>query len=153
MNALSRPVILVVDADPLSLTATAAVLHCSEYEVHCAASREAALKGARSLELDLVICDLDIGGVDGGSILDEIRQIPQRSDVPVMYASPCQVPEVIRRNHVQGAVYHLRKPFDPKVLLELVETALWMPHLVRTHVRQPHFRLDASPIQPNAAVQ
>jgi CheY-like chemotaxis protein len=152
MTSLGRAIVLVIDADPLSLTATSAVLHCADYEVHCAASREAALKAARDLELDLVVCDLDIGGIEGYAILDEIRQIPQRGDVSVMFSSACQQPEVIRKSHAQGATYHLRKPFDPQVLLELADKALWMPHLVRTKIRQPHFQIAPIVPTPNSTV-
>ena len=152
MTCLARAMVLVIDADPLSLTATSAVLHCADYEVHCAASREAALKAARDLELDLIVCDLDIAGIDGYALLDEIRQIPQRSDVSVMYSSACQQPEVIRKSHAQGAAYHLRKPFDAQVLLELADKALWMPHLIRTRVRPPHFQLAPIVSSPNSIV-
>ncbi len=145
MNRRSRPIILVIDADPISLTATAAVLHCADYEVHCASSRDAAIKAAREIGLDLVVCDLDIGGVDGSAITEEIRQIPERDDVPVMFSSSCQQPDVIRKSNASGALYHLRKPFDFKVLLELVEKALWMPHLVQTSVSQPHFKIAPHP--------
>ncbi len=141
MTNLARAVVLVIDPDPLSLTATSAVLHCADYEVHCAASREAALKAARDLDLDLIVCDLDIGGIEGYALLDEIRQIPQRGDVSVMYSSACQQPEIIRKSHAQGATYHLRKPFASQVLLELAEKSLWMPHLIRTRIRQPHFQI------------
>ncbi len=148
MSSVDRPVILVIDADPLSLTATSAVLHVANYEVHCAASREAALKAARNLGLDLVVCDLDIAGIEGYSITEEIHQIPERHDVPVMYSSSCQQSEVIRKRHASGAVYHLRKPFDPQVLLELVEKALWMPHLIQTRISQPHFKFSPNTFSP-----
>jgi two-component system chemotaxis response regulator CheY len=140
MTNLNRPIVLVIDADPVALTATSAVLACSQYEVHCASSRDAALKAARHLELDLIVCDLDLGGIEGTKILEDIRQLPERSDVPVMFTSACQLPEVIRKSQAQGSVYHLRKPIDPNVLLELTASALWMPHLVGAQINQPHFR-------------
>lgn len=145
-------VILVVDADPVSLTATAAVLQGSDYEVHGAESPEAARQCARDNELDLIICDLDVAGVDGYSIVQEILGIPGRGDVPVMYSSACQRPPVIRKSHMRGAVYHLRKPFDPQVLIELTERALGMPHLVYTHLSLPHFGLTANVFFPHAPV-
>jgi CheY-like chemotaxis protein len=150
VSNLGRPVILVVDADPLALTASSAVLHCAGYEVHCAASREAALRGAADLEVDLIICDLDIGGIEGSAIIEEIRRIPERRDVVVMYASACQQPEVIRKSQAGGGVYHLRKPFDAPVLLGLVEKALWLPHLVQSHLHGPHFSF--APTLPMATI-
>jgi CheY-like chemotaxis protein len=47
-----------------------------------------------------------------------------------MFLSGAQIPDVIRRAHAAGGVYYLRKPFDPPVLLELVDKALWVPHVV-----------------------
>jgi len=49
--------------------------------------------------------------------------------VPVMFLSGAQIPDIIRRSHAAGGTYYLRKPFDPEVLLELIQKALWMPHL------------------------
>ena len=53
-------------------------------------------------------------------------------DVPLMFLSGAQIPDIIRRAHAAGGTYYLRKPFDPQVLLELVDKALWMPHLIGT---------------------
>jgi hypothetical protein len=47
-----------------------------------------------------------------------------------MFLSRTQVPDIIRRSQEAGGAYFLRKPFDPQVLLELVDKALWMPRLV-----------------------
>jgi DNA-binding NarL/FixJ family response regulator len=55
-------------------------------------------------------------------------------DVPVMFVSRTQLPDIIRRSHDAGAAYYLRKPLDPEVLTELVSKALWLPHLVRAQV-------------------
>jgi hypothetical protein len=63
-----------------------------------------------------------------------------------MYSSTGQAPGVIRRKDEFGGAYYVKKPFDPMVLIELVERALWMPHLVQTHIRRPHF--DLSPPAP-----
>ena len=138
MNALSKPVILIVDPDALSLTAISAILHCSEYEVHCAQDREAALRGAETLELDLIVCDDRIDNGRAVELIAELRSIPDRHDVPVMYMSTHQLPDIIHRPHESGAAYHLRKPIDPKVLLELVDKALWQLPVINRHVNDPH---------------
>ena len=50
MNTLNsqRPVVLVIDSDPILLVGTAAVLHAVGHESHCARDSQAALKAARS---------------------------------------------------------------------------------------------------------
>jgi len=143
MKGLTSPVILVIDSDPLSMTGIAASLYARQYEVHCAGDCAAAMKAAESLALDLIICDTNLRGEDGVSLVDRIHQLPDRADVPVMYLSSAQLPDVILRPHRHGSSYHLRKPFDSNLLLDLVEKALWMPHLVKSHINRPHIPLSA----------
>ena len=129
-------VILVVDEDALAMTGTAATLNMVGYECHCARDAEAALKAARALSLDLVICDVKLQGESGLELCLELRQEPGNEDVPVLYVSDSQATDIIRRSHDAGGAYYLRKPFDPDVLIELVGKALWMPHLVQSRVRR-----------------
>jgi DNA-binding response OmpR family regulator len=131
-----KPVILVIDADPLTLTGTAAALDLAGYESHCAGDAHAARKAARSLSLDLIICDVSIDGERGLELCQELRQDNNHADVPLLFVSGHQAPDIIRRSHEAGGAYYLRKPFDPNVLIELVGTALWMPHLVQTRMQR-----------------
>ena len=127
-------VILVVDDDALTLTGVAATLDMAGYECHCARDAEAATKAARTLSLDLIISDVMIGGTSGLELCTELRKENKNSDVPVLFVSSNQAPDIIRRTHEAGGAYYLRKPFDPEVLTELVAKALWMPHLVKSRI-------------------
>jgi len=125
-------VILVIDDDPLALTGVAAVLNMAGYECHCARDAEAAIKAAKAFSLDLIICDVNLGGESGLALVQELRDGHAQQDVPVLFVSSVQLPDIIRRSHDAGGAYYLRKPFDPEVLMELVGKALWMPHLVQS---------------------
>ncbi|MCA9119620.1 MAG: response regulator [Planctomycetaceae bacterium] len=125
-------VILVIDGDPLTLTGVAAVLDMAGYECHCARDAEAATKAARTLPIDLIICDVNLEGESGLDLVQELRESHGQEDVPVLFVSSAQMPDIIRRTHDAGGTYYLRKPFDPDVLIELVGKALWMPHLVKS---------------------
>lgn len=129
-----RTVILVVDNDPLMLTGVAAVLHMRGYECHCARDRAAALKASAQQPLDLVVCDIELGRDNGFDVYQAIERM--HPGLPAVFASSGQLPDVVRKSHASGGVYCLRKPFDPDLLIELVEQALWMPHLVRSHLEQ-----------------
>jgi DNA-binding response OmpR family regulator len=143
-------VILVIDSDPLTMTGIAAILDMSGYECHCARGPEAALKAAKTLPLDLILCDVNLAGESGLDLYREIRQQPGMDEVPVMFMSSSQAPDIVRRSHDAGAAYYLRKPFDPEVLLELVSKALWMPHLVQSRVNQVHAVRTASTSVPKS---
>lgn len=136
MPKLSDPIILVVDSDPTALAETRIALDCQKYKVHTAQNFDSAIALAETRSLDLVIADIRLGNCSGIDVIKAIRELPGRSDVPVMFSSTSQAPGVIRRTHEFGAAFHLRKPFDAFVLLELVERALWMPHLVHNHINQ-----------------
>jgi DNA-binding response OmpR family regulator len=129
-------IILVIDADPLTLTGTAATLDSAGYDCHCAGDANAARKAARALNLDLITCDVSIDGERGLDLCQELRMESHNSDVPLLFVSGHQAPDIIRRAHDAGGAYYLRKPFDPNVLIELVGTALWMPHLVQTRMQR-----------------
>ena len=129
INSIS-PVILVIDHDPLLLTGIAAVLDMQGYEVHIARDPEGAVKAARSLDLDLILCDVNLDSYSGLALCRELREEHGQADVPVMFTSQNQLPDVIHRTFDQSGAYYLRKPFEPNVLIELVNQALWMPHLV-----------------------
>jgi DNA-binding response OmpR family regulator len=126
------PTILIVDADPLLLTGMAAVLDKQGFECHIARDPEAAIKAARSLDLDLIICDVTLESYSGLALCRELREEHGQLEVPVMFTSSQQLPDVIHRTFDATGSYYLRKPFEPGVLVELVNQALWMPHLVQT---------------------
>ena len=141
-------VILIIDDDAITLTGIAAVLNMSGYECHCARDREAATKAARMLALDLMICDVNVGGESGLALCRDLRHEPGMEEVPVMFMSSAQIPDIVRRSHDAGGAYYLRKPFDPEVLIELVGKALWMPHLVQTRVSRFQAAAETVPAAP-----
>jgi CheY-like chemotaxis protein len=145
MTAASPAEILVIDHDPYTLLGTAAVLDLAGYACHCARDRQAALKAAQTIALDLVICDIHLGGDSGLEVCRELRRLPGMQDVPLMFVSATQLPDVVRRSHEAGAAYYLRKPFEPAVLTELVGKALWLPPLIPANRIVPSNRIQSRP--------
>ena len=136
MNAISREPaeILLIDADPLAQRAAAEVLKEAGHSVFQARDRASALRIASATALDLVICDVHLGPENGLEACRELRRLPGMQDVPVMFISGTQLPDIIRRSHDAGGAYYLRKPLDPEVLIDLVSKALWLPHLVQARL-------------------
>src|SRR5262245_24824294 len=126
--------ILLIEEDPRTLAETAAVLEAAGYQVFQAADRATALKLGRQQALDLIISDVNLGGKSGLELCRDLRRLPGMLDVPVMFVSSTQVPDIVRRSHDAGGAYYLRKPLDPEVLIDLVGKALWMPHLVQSRL-------------------
>ena len=136
MNTLQQPTILVVDDEREVLDEVAAVLTGAGFTCRCCTTAEAALEEAAGNSFDLIVSDINLHGYSGLEMCEQLRQQEALSDVPVMFLSGAQIPDIIRRSHAAGGAYYLRKPFDPEVLVELVNKALWMPHLATAHAVQ-----------------
>jgi two-component system, chemotaxis family, chemotaxis protein CheY len=136
MNATFREPaeILIVDEDALATASAIMALEAAGHVAYHATDRLAALRIARAKALDLLICDVNIAGDNGLELTCELRRLPGMQDVPVMFISRTQLPDIVRRSHEAGAAYYLRKPLDPEVLIDLVGKALWLPHLVQTRL-------------------
>jgi CheY-like chemotaxis protein len=89
---------------------------------------------AGQVQPDLIISDINLSGTSGLVLCDEIKRQPGLAAVPVMFLSAAQTPDIIRRSHAAGGAYYLRKPFDPQVILELIDKAL--PHAIGAPLAQ-----------------
>jgi len=64
---------------------------------------------------DLILCDVHLRGESGLETCQQIKRQPGLENVPVMYLSAAQLPDIIRRSDAAGGIYWLRKPFDANV--------------------------------------
>ncbi len=128
-----KPLILLVDDEQEVLDEVSAVLTDAGFECRCCTTADEAIAEARANSFDLIISDINLHGRSGLEMCEQIKQNDDLEDVPVMFLSGAQIPDIIRRSHAVGGTYYLRKPFDPEVLVELIDKALWMPHLVSAH--------------------
>ncbi len=133
MDKAQQPLVLVVDDETEVLGEVASVLVKSGYRCHCCGNSAAAIEFVGSNHPDLIISDINLEGHSGLEMCERIKEDEALKDVPIMFLSGAQIPDIIRRSHAVGGTYYLRKPFDPEVLVELVDKALWMPHLIHSH--------------------
>jgi two-component system response regulator AtoC len=109
--------ILVVDDETKITKLLAERIAREGMEVSTCASAEEALPRIEKGEVDIVLCDLRLGGMDGLELLKKTKRIAPATDFVVMtaYASAGTAIEAMR----QGAYEYLIKPFqmDEVVLL------------------------------------
>lgn len=126
--------VLVIDEGPDVLGNVASALDRVGYTCHCCETAEAAIRFAQTCVPDLILSDINLNGVSGLELCQQIKQDPSLALVPVMFLSGAQTPDIIRRSNGVGGAYYLRKPFDPEVLVQLVGKALRMPGGVKRHL-------------------
>lgn len=142
--------ILVVDTDVEAVFSVASSLLGQGYRVLTARDYSTAFKLAHE-DLDLLITSTRLKERSGIELALSAKQLPEQNDLPVMFLSGTQHSDVILKSHEFGDSYHLKKPVNIPVLVELAEHALWMPHLVRSHVeqkaiREPHVEFAKNPM-------
>lgn len=136
MKTQEAPLILVVDDEKEVLENVANVLTEAGFDCQCCNTAQAAIEFAAMHTPDMILSDINLGGHSGLEMCERIKEDAELNSVPVMFLSGAQIPDIIRRSHAVGGTYYLRKPFDPGVLVELVDKALWMPQLAEDRARQ-----------------
>ena len=112
--------ILVIDDQAEVRSGLSAVLSAAGHQCHAAADDRSASDLAARIHPDLILCDVNLQGVNGIELCERLKQFDGLADVPTMFLSSTQTPDIIRRAHA----YHIRKLLDPQVILQLVEQAL-----------------------------
>ncbi len=126
--------VLVVDHDRQELDRIGAVLRSEGFQCESSTSAARALVSARSHMPSLMILEVQLDACSGFEFAQTVKQEYPRQDIPVIFIAQSRGSEIIDESRRAGGTYCLSKPIDPSVLVELVDKALWMPHLVRRHI-------------------
>ena len=110
--------ILVVEDDNGLREALVDTLLLGGYECREVDSGERALLALSRQSFDMVISDIQMGGMDGLTLLANIRQ--QYPQVPVLLMTAYANIDGAVRAMREGAIDYLAKPFSPEVLLNQV---------------------------------
>jgi CheY-like chemotaxis protein len=116
--------LLLIEHEPAELTELVEILAAAGYRCMCSTDEDSAAQCVRKLTPDLILSDTNLAGHNGVALCERLKQTEGIAEVPVMFFSGTQIPDIIRRSHSAGGTYYLRKPCDPDVLLELIGTAL-----------------------------
>lgn len=109
---------LVVDDEPASRSQVADLLRLAGWQVREAAGADDALRQATVDDLDLVVTDVSMPGLDGPSLLRRLRFRGCRARFVVVTADP--TPGVRARAAAAGALATLAKPVGTDVLLDFL---------------------------------
>jgi CheY-like chemotaxis protein len=112
-----RAKVLVVDDKPGNLLALAAVLE-DEYEIATARSgAEAIAVLERRADIDVVLLDVQMPGMDGFETATRIRQNETWREIPIIFVTAVYNEDPhVRRGYEVGGMDYFSKPFDPAIL-------------------------------------
>ena len=121
MSSKHRPLVVAVDDDPGVLEAFHLVLD-DTCEILEAADGDTALALIQSRDVDLVLLDLLLPGLDGVTMMERLRG--SAIDVPIVVVSGINDASTTATVMRLGAVDFIPKPFEDEALLSTVRFAL-----------------------------
>lgn len=116
--------VLVVDDDRDQAFALTHRLEKLGYQVLSAFSGQSALALATEMHPHLVVLDLRLPDATGFEICEELADSPHTCGTPIIIVSAMEGPDIVRQARQVGCEFYVRKPYDPNVLLTLIEHAL-----------------------------
>jgi CheY-like chemotaxis protein len=122
--AEQQPLVLVIEEELQVVECLTTTLTGAGYLIRSCSAAQEAIAAASEVRPDLIICDVVVQEQGGAEICQQIKREATPGEMPVMFLSPNQIPDIIRRRGPLGGSYYLRKPFDPNVLLDLLERTL-----------------------------
>lgn len=125
--------ILVVDDEPNYLIVLSELLQDEGFEVLTAQSGEQGLKHAREVDLDLIITDMQMPGMDGFALLKTVKAINR--DLPVIMITAYGEVEKAVMAMQAGAYTYLTKPFNNQELIVNITKAVEHYSLLRENRR------------------
>jgi DNA-binding response OmpR family regulator len=126
--------LLIVDASPLSLLATAGALHSAGHQCTCARTHIAAIEALTTSAQDALVMDVGDDAAAALDFLQRARRITGCESMPAVLIAEARWAGLQQKTEALNiATRCLFKPIDPHSLLAVVNQLLWMPTLIQAH--------------------
>lgn len=119
-----RRTVLLIDDDEDQTQALAWRLQTQGYDTLTAFSGRQGLQLAQRQRPDVILLDIQLPDADGLTICEQLSDGASTCCIPVIILSGAERSTVVRQARAAGCDYYLRKPYDPNVVLMLVEHAV-----------------------------
>ncbi|SDT95539.1 Signal transduction histidine kinase [Verrucomicrobium sp. GAS474] len=116
--------ILLVENEPDLARAFSEMLRKVGYRVVVAEDGVNAVDFLKEATPDLILSDIEMGGLDGWNLLRYVRSTPKLAATPVIFLTGLSGEEKVREAMALGADDFLKKPIDRKTLLDAIASRL-----------------------------
>jgi len=121
---MEKPVILIVDDEPVNLSVLSKTLGASFHVRACKSGEEALRAVAIQPYPELILLDIVMPGMDGYEVLAKLRQEPRTCEIPVIFITALDSMIDEEKGFRLGAVDYITKPFRPAIVVERVRVHL-----------------------------
>ena len=121
-NAVSK--ILVIDDEESFRQVILKFLAKQGFEVGTASDGQAGVRLAAETLPDLIVCDLNMPGMNGYEVLATLRREPKLADIPLIFLTGQSQPSQVRQGMNLGADDYLTKPVNLPDLIGAINVRL-----------------------------
>lgn len=120
--------ILLVDDTKENIDILIGLLH--DFDIMVALDGQSAVDTALSEELDLILLDILMPGLDGFETCRILKNNSRTRDIPIIFITAKTDEDSIQKAYETGGVDYVTKPFKPRELLARVRTHLELRSLI-----------------------
>lgn len=121
--------ILIVDDRLDNLRLLSAMLTEQGYEVRSVTTGSAALMGSQAQPPDLILLDINLPGMNGYEVCQQLKANPKTREIPVIFLSAYNEAIDKVKAFAVGGVDYITKPFQAEEVLARIETQLRLGRL------------------------
>ncbi len=139
-----KPLVLVVDDDEVICKLAGDILDKTFRVEACQRGTDAPTRAA-TLRPDLILLDINLGGLSGFDVLKTLREQPETDQIPVVFLTGESDGSAEIEGFRSGASDFVRKPFIPEVLLQRTKRIIALDRLQRdlqSEVRRQTLRAE-----------
>ncbi len=127
--------IMIVDDDPISVAIVKALL-TADYDVITNASGLQAMGHLQKNEPpDLILLDIIMPGMDGMQVLKKLKEEPRLAEIPVIFLTSMDSPEIALEGYLSGADDFVQKPVNEELLKLKIQRQLYIHDLKQENKR------------------
>ena len=127
MNAISEPIVAVIDDDPRIRESLESLIESVGVKAQVYSLADEFLHGDHLSRTSCLITDIRMPGVDGLD-LQRLARL-ERPDLPVIFITAHHDERVERRAFAEGAAFIFYEPFDADELLQAIKLTLSKIHV------------------------
>jgi two-component system chemotaxis sensor kinase CheA len=120
-NAPIKRPLLVIDDSLTTRMLEKSILESAGYEVDVASSGEEGIELARRKRFALILCDVEMPGIDGFTVVERMRSDPALRETPAILVTSRSAPDDRQRGRDAGAQgYIVKSEFNQAELLSMI---------------------------------
>ena len=120
----SRRTILIIDDQPFFINMQQAMLKQQGYQVLSSTSGPEGLKLAKKHKPDLILLDIEMPGMDGFAVCEQLRKDQELREIPVIILTGTQDPKLNEKAFRVGAVVTVIKSVAGERLTNMIRILL-----------------------------